>query len=153
MIDAVNASGRIGLGAERFSLAVYIANRPPMPEYQALTKMRSLVKGEVYSIAQQTGNHWRKIFNVYAKFLYALKWSNSHNGWRQYRDLFLLQGDTKEALLFSKPNFDFDCIHIIAGKTYAAELNMPFSIDWQDAFFAINKSKRVIVCPILIIDS
>lgn len=137
----------VGLGESSFSLAVYIANRPPLPEYHALTNMRPLINGEIYSIAQQTGNHWRKIFNVYAKFLEALNWTNSDGDWRRYRDLFLLQEGVQEALLFSEPNFNTPIIHIIAGKTYAAELNMPFTLDWQDEFFAVNRDERVIVCP------
>ncbi len=64
----------VGLGTSclQACIRVYIANRPPMEPYEHLENVKALTQGEIQQIAQQTGNHWRKIFNVYAKFLYSL---------------------------------------------------------------------------------
>lgn len=50
--------------------------------------------------------------------------------------------------MFSAPQFESDknAIHIIAGKTYAAQLALP-PLVWLDAYFAVNKEQRVIVAP------
>jgi hypothetical protein len=37
-------------------------------------------------------------------------------------------------------------IHVIAGKTYAAQLDLPPLI-WLDNYFAVNKEFRIIVAP------
>lgn len=108
--------------------------------------------GELAHIVKHTSNHWRKVFNVYAKLLFDWYQSQSRkdlpNTWQAYRDLALFQPHSQEALLFSPPQFDRDehSFHIIAGKTYAANLNLPPLI-WLDAYFAINKEYRLIVSP------
>lgn len=121
----------IGLGSQSSSINFYIANRPPIDDYQSMNELRSLAMGELAHIVKHTSNHWRKAFNVYAKLLfdwYQLQGRNDlPDTWQTYRDLELFQSQSKEALLFSAPQFDKDnpSIHIVAGKTYAAHLNLP----------------------------
>lgn len=155
-----------GLGGKHYNLAIYIANRPPLKEYQALDHLRALEPGELHHIVSQCSNHWRKVFNVYAKFLLCLQSAQrdasreraiptpSHDRlisrWQDYRDSQLLQHDSREALLFSPPNFKQpNMVHIIAGKTYANQLDLDCSLEWLDNHFALNKRHRVIVCPYL----
>ena len=155
-----NVSAVVGFGGQEFDVAIYIANRPMFDHYATLNYLQPLQLGEAAFIVAHTSNHWRKIFNVYAKFIVALKGENNCGGnWQFYRDNYLLQPQGNEALLFSRPDFSSPIfasqkypsklVHIIAGKSYAHSLQLPFSLDWQDTYFAINKEHRVIVCPYL----
>lgn len=142
----------IGLGSHKSTILFYIANRPPIDDYPEMNKLRGLAMGELTHIVKHTSNHWRKAFNVYAKLLfdwYSLgQQKDLPASWQEYRDQELFQAHAQEALLFSHPQFDGDksTIHIIAGKTYAAQLALPPLI-WLDNYFAINKEQRVIVAP------
>jgi len=146
-----------GFGDCNFNFAVYIANQPNMFEYQNLTSVNPLVTGEINSINQACGNGWRKVFNVYAKLLYALNssyytFSKSAQTWQQYRDHYLLQQHSKTALLFSPPELSrSDVVHIICGKTYAKQLlaseKIQASLIWLDDEFAIDYANKLIVCP------
>ncbi len=117
-----------------------------------MDSLRGLAAGEIDHIVKNTSNHWRKAFNVYAKLLFD--WHHEKNrkdlsaSWQEYRDEKLFRAQSQEALLFSKPELDSETqsIHIIAGKTYAATLNLPPLI-WLDSHFAINKKHRLIVAP------
>ncbi len=151
----------VGMPCEPTCVRVYIANRPPMDSYQELECLRPLSPGEVYDIAQHTGNHWRKIFNVYAKFLFG--WyssqkelaSNLHNAgrWQDFRDDTLLQAHSQSMLLFCVPDFEKHPadIHIIMGKQYAAQLGFDRDISQEltllDRDFAICARKNLIICP------
>lgn len=142
----------IGFGACDAPIKIYIANRPQLDDYPRTKELRGLAAGEIAHIAKNTSNHWRKVFNVYAKFLFDWHLLQGINDlpstWQEYREQELFQAHSQEALLFSspaldKPNAD---IHIIAGKTYAASLKLP-SLIWLDAHFAINSEHRLIVAP------
>lgn len=142
----------IGLGSTHSSINFYIANRPPLDDYPAMNNLRSLAVGELAHIVIHTSNHWRKVFNVYAKLLFD--WYSMQQrtdlpaSWQAYRDTELFQSHAHEALLFNPPNFEVNssAIHIVAGKTYAANLPLPPLI-WLDNQFAINKEQRLIVAP------
>ncbi|MDO8342290.1 MAG: hypothetical protein Q7T48_03750 [Cellvibrio sp.] len=141
-----------GLGSSNSRVNFYIANRPPIDDYPVMNELRGLAMGELAHIVKHTSNHWRKAFNVYAKLLfdwYQLQGRNDlPDTWQNYRDLELFQSHSKEALLFNAPQFDRDhtTIHIIAGKTYAAHLDLP-ALVWLDPYFAINKEFHLIVAP------
>lgn len=142
----------IGFGSKESSINFYIANRPPIGDYSSMNELRSLAPGELAHIVQHTSNHWRKAFNVYAKLLFDWFSLNQRKNlppsWQEYRDSELFQLQSQEALLFSAPELDKNnnAIHIIAGKTYAASLDLP-SLVWLDQYFAINKEHRLIVAP------
>ena len=142
----------IGLGSPKSTINFYIANRPPIDDYPVMNDLRGLAMGELAHIVKHTSNHWRKVFNVYAKLLFDRHQLQGRTDlpdtWQAYRDLELFQSHSTEALLFSAPRLDEDspCIHIIAGKTYAAHLNLP-PLVWLDSYFAINKEFRLIVAP------
>ena len=142
-----------GLGDPSNSLIdVYIANRPPLDEYASIDGVQPMVPSEVYTIAQLTGNHWRKIFNVYAKFIFELWNLEAFQDWQSYRDQQLLQKDSKVRLLFSEPAFDNEnTINIIMGKQYAEKLGLS-ELDNEgmvrlDKDFAIDRKRNLIVCP------
>jgi hypothetical protein len=147
-----------GFGCNNFNFAVYIANKPNMREYQDITQVSPLNKGEIHAIGQACGNGWRKVFNVYAKLLYALNtkdfaYSSLAPSWQMYRDNYLFQTNSKTALLFSPPqlNENTDTLHIICGKTYAKQLiasdKLKTHLVWLDDEFAIDTSQKLIICP------
>jgi hypothetical protein len=148
----------IGLGCTNFIIAVYIANKPNMAEYQQLKSITPITKDEITTINNACGNGWRKVFNVYAKLLYALDkkhffFSKFAPTWQKYRDSFLLQPNSKVALLFSppQPTSNKEGLHIICGKTYAKHLlatrQLTANFIWLDDEFAIDKTQNLIVCP------
>ncbi len=144
-----------GIGDADFDMAIYIANRPPLEEYQKLQGMRPLMSGEIQHIGQQTSNHWRKIFNVYAKLIFQMN-SHGFKSWQDYRDNRLLQADSKTALLFSPLDVSHrsEAIRLVAGKTHAVGLGLDIQAmeraqaDFSNDF-AWDKVGRVIVTPYL----
>lgn len=145
-----------GFGDEQALIRVYVAKRPPMQEYAYLPAMQPLLQGEIALINQACGNGWRKLFNVYAKLLFALPASfgflQQASSWQAYRDSVLLQASSNTALLFSPPPLtpNSDALHIIAGRTYAKALvaaGLPLQLNWLNAEFAIDNHNRVLVCP------
>lgn len=143
----------VGLGSVKPEIRFYIANRPMIDHYPKLNHVQPLATGEISHITKHTSNHWRKVFNVYAKFLFdwhlLQKRANMPGSWQEYRDRELFQAYSCEALLFSAPDFsrtESNHFHIIAGKTYAAALQLPPLI-WLDTHFAINKEYRLILSP------
>lgn len=146
----------VGFGTEESPIKIYIANRPPIDDYPRMNELRGLVPGEIDHIVRHTSNHWRKVFNVYAKFLFD--WENSRetatggtdlpDTWQTYRDTRLFQPASIAALLFSTPQVHakHSTFHLVAGKTYAATLDLP-PLTWLDNHFAINENHRVIVTP------
>ena len=157
----------VGFGCKHYQIAVYIANKPPIEQYQQLTALTPLITGELTAIGQQCGNGWRKVFNVYAKLLYALdrqqfNFSSLAPTWQQYRDNFLLQPHSNTALLFSAPivtqslkslqkSNNKKAVHLIMGRTYAksllAQKRLVSELVWLNDEFAIDRAQRVIVCP------
>ncbi len=147
----------IGFGDKQPQVAVYIANRPPMDEFSQLDLLRPLVVGQINVINQTCGNGWRKVFNVFAKVLFALpsehySFAKQATSWQSYRDNSLLQASSKTALLFSPPNLQGNnCLHIIAVRIHAKALlqqgMLNAQLHWLDDEFAIDKANKLIVCP------
>ncbi|MBN7825164.1 hypothetical protein J0A66_08035 [Bowmanella dokdonensis] len=146
----------VGLGDTEPQLAVYIANRPGLTEYQALAAQRPLLAGEIACIGQACGNGWRKVFNVYAKLLFALRAAGldlvrSQQRWQHYRDHRLLQQGSGTALQFSAPMLGFSRprIQIICGRTYANLLDEQhgLGLQWLDRQFAVQPTFGLFVCP------
>ena len=129
-----------------------------MLEYQRLDEVMPLVDSEINVINRACGNGWRKVFNVYAKLLYALDkrhfdYSDKAPTWQNYRDRYLLQAQSKTALLFSTPKLmqGRDVVHIICGKGHAKALinsgKLIASLVWLDDEFAIDSENKLIICP------
>ncbi|WP_196139024.1 hypothetical protein [Aliikangiella sp. G2MR2-5] len=136
----------IGLGNSHANIVVCIGNRPPLDEYQQLDSLRPMRNGEIKSIADRTGNHWRKIFNCFAKFAFDLEPEN-FACWQDLRDESLLQKDSNYALLFSQPDWNTDSqIRVICGKQYFFD-SIGGNIEWVDEFFAVDKKRKLIVSP------
>jgi len=140
----------IGLGNSNAQLGVYIENIPNLPEYLQLDCCQPLKKHEIFSIVEQTGNHWRKIFNVYAKLIFELSDPN-YDTWQNFRDNELLQQHSNQKLIFTPPVLDAKPIkkqiHLVLGKTYASKLALSEKCQWLSAEFAINTEHRLIISP------
>ena len=147
----------VGFGDAGARVNVYIANRPPMAEYAGLQAVQALQGGEIDLINHSCGNGWRKVFNVYAKLLFALdknqfSFSQQAQSWQQYRDIQLLQAASKTALLFSLPQLQnpSSAVHIIAGRTHAKAMlqaGLTAQFNWLTSEFAIDQHQRLLVCP------
>ena len=144
-----------GLGSKQALIKVYIQNRPPLDNYIQLNHLQSIEPGEIEHINRETGNHWRKIFNCYAKLIFALG-ATKEKSWQKFRDQELLQRDSNTQLLFSPPTFcEQHATRIICGKTYFLTLTDHLDslldkkplVNWIDPYFAINQEANLIVCP------
>lgn len=146
-----------GFGDATAGIRVYIANRPPMAEYADLVTIQPLHSGETELINRACGNGWRKVFNVYAKLLFALDtklfaFTQQAATWQQYREQCLLQAGSNTALVFSTPDLQpaKETVHIIAGRTHAKallEAGLAVQFSWLNNEFAVDKHNRVLVCP------
>lgn len=122
----MTAQVSVGLGDLPSKLMVCIGKRPPLQEFESLVNCRPLQMGEISHIAAQTGNHWRKIFNIYAKLMFELQ-PQGQVTWQEYRDTQLLQAGSQTALLFSDPKdlmAQNNSVVLISGKTYAQALGL-----------------------------
>jgi hypothetical protein len=148
-------------------IKVYLANRPPLAEYHNTKVIDHLPVGEIKRIATEAGNHWRKIFNVYAKLVYCLAEKtanpvlNQYCSWQAYRDQSLLQQGSDTELHFDSSatstesntaSSNNSVVHILMGKAFSERLlaNAPQEcerVEWLDNDFAINRTLKIIVCP------
>ncbi|WP_299074559.1 hypothetical protein [uncultured Paraglaciecola sp.] len=149
---------QFGLGDPNAQFNVYIGNYPSISEYSNLDLTKPLSAGEIHSIGQACGNGWRKVFNVYAKLVFALNAENivalqGAQSWQEYRDHTLLQSLSNTNLLFSPPQLidvkssNSHSVYIVMGKTYAKSLNLPCTLHWLDHEFALNTHLKLLVCP------
>lgn len=151
------SSSQYGFGDAEAQCNVYIANVPPMAEYADMQALQPLQRGEIELINRACGNGWRKVFNVYAKLLFALdarqfSFTKQANSWQLFRDQYLLQAQSNTALWFSAPRLNGDSrkIHIIAGRTYAKALldaGLSAQLNWLNNEFAVDSYHRLLVCP------
>lgn len=143
----------IGIGDKQYRFAVYIGNRPPLDKYLKRSTLVPAKPGEIATIASETGNHWRKIFNLYAKLGYMLDTQN-YVSWQAYRDDYLLSDNSGQALLFDKHIVieEKGIICLICGKSHAEVLlqdNPVVRMGMQkaDDDFSINTQTRTIITP------
>lgn len=148
-----------GLGEQQAVFNVHLANKPPIASYENRRSIKACTRGEIKTIGELAGNHWRKIFNVYSKLLYALdlpQWQE-YETWQTLRDNGLLQKGSDTALIWNtaearftealkaKPNKDR--LTLVTGKSYAEALGLSEKLVWIDQDFALLKSSNLIVSP------
>lgn len=155
----------IGIGDTNSQFIVYIGNRPDYGDLNHLTSVRPIKDGEIADIGVKCGNGWRKVFNVYAKLVFALNASMHFvgladenqtgviapvNRWQAWRDVCLLKEHSNSLMLFSKPDLatkDSDVLRIVMGKGWAKECGLEPVLHWLNNDFAISKKHNLIVCP------
>ncbi len=141
----------VGLGDPQATLRVYLANRPSLEPFAYPGDVMPLADGDIAQINSHEGNHWRKVFNVLAKFLYELKFNGTEDfsRWQDYRDTLMLQPGSQVALCYGVPRYEAPGSQIILmGKQFAEECGFfkTNGAKWLDSRFAINDA-GVIVCP------
>lgn len=147
-------------------IKVYLANRPPLIAFDEVDGLSVLKKGDIEHIVKETGNHWRKIFNVYAKLIFALalkvdcKKVAGFTSWQQYRDELLLQQGSETELLFypkeqqereyfmkSFTEIESESLRIIMGKSFSSKVLGAHRLEWVDDDFAYDVKTGVWICP------
>ncbi len=148
----------IFIGDNNSKVRVYMGNRPSYCFSGINSGYTPLQQGNIHDIGQKCGNGWRKVFNVYAKIMFALPKSISpiksdYNCWQDYREAELLQKDSNTALMFDVsgtativPQSPNDLI-IVMGKTYANKVTTAKHLTWLNDEFAIDPERRLIVTP------
>lgn len=146
-----------GFGDANAKFRVYLATPPPMDAYQQLTRIQPLQAGDIDQIYRHCGNGWRKIFNVYAKLLFALPTSHFSfavlaSSWQQFRDQQLLHANSGTALCFDSPSLtdDTKTMHLIAGRTLAKQLlaqGLQANLQWLSSEFAVDPARQLLVTP------
>ena len=139
-----------GLGDSQALFNVYIANRPSLAPFDAPETVIPVDGSNIKALGDACGNGWRKVFNVYAKLLYAMDFGGIQQRfrtWQHYRDEELLQIDSGTALIYSPPSFNRDGLTLIMGKQYARSLPFADKLTWLDEQFAVCPPAGVVVCP------
>lgn len=137
----------IGIGDQPARLIVYAPHRPPLAGYQQLNHLRPCQAGELAALVEATGNHWRKILNLYAKLLHRLEPFEAR--WQDCRDQRLLQPGSATALMFSSPLWPQpNAWHLVMGKTYAADCALEALPDLREyGAFRWSPTQRLILTP------
>jgi hypothetical protein len=139
----------IGLGDAQAKLTVCIGNRPDVDFCHSMATVQPMIRGQLTSIVTKTGNHWRKIFNIYAKLIHQLE-NTPFSTWQDYRDEKLLTKNCGHALLFSDV---ISCREktsgtiIVSGKTYAEAQGVMDDCMQIDESFYLNTTQKIIVTP------
>jgi hypothetical protein len=139
----------LGFGDAQAKLMVCIGNRPDVESCRTMTGVQPIIKDQLASIVAETGNHWRKIFNIYAKLLHQLE-NTSFATWQDYRDEKLLMKNCGHAMIFSDV---ISCREktsgtiIVSGKTYAEAQGVMEGCVQIDESFYLNKAQKIIVAP------
>jgi hypothetical protein len=121
------ASSEHFLGAQGAGVVLYIENSPMVPKDMDVNESVS-----ISMLMDLNGNHWRKIFTIFAKLV------TPYENWREYRDSCLLT--EKEAICFSGQLQDNAQVHIISGKSCWER--MGFDID---EFTPLDSQQRLLV--------
>ena len=147
----------VGFGVSDAQFQVLLSAPPPMAAFAHLTTLIPLKTGDIAHIGKECGNGWRKIFNVYAKLLFALptgcfNFSTQAHSWQQFRDEMLLQTKSNTALLFSPPRLcqSQTSIQLIAGRTLAKSYQnqgLALQLHWLTPEFAVDLQHKVLVTP------
>ena len=106
-------------------IILYLPTKPPLEHYKNKRGLKNLKPLEVSSIISETGNHWRKIFSIYAKIGLHFN-AKEVKTWQEYRDTVLLTKDGMEQISFSSKLdlADDNKIHLISGKNTAEKFDL-----------------------------
>lgn len=115
--------------AQPVPITVYTANRPPVQPFEQPNGVVPLADADIAYIAQMTGNHWRKVFNVYAKLMHCA--FPFYDAWQTYREHCLLQVRSGTRLLFGSRDMSElsqwdEGLHLIMGKQHAEDCGLQF---------------------------
>lgn len=111
--------GKVSTKEDKYLLQLYIPHRPTMAEYENLQDIQPINNGDIDKIIIACGNHWRKIFVIFAKIASAI--DDRELSWKTYLAEHLLQDSGSERLVFCEDLQFLDkepasVIHIFSGK-------------------------------------
>lgn len=145
-----------GLGNPQGPIHVYIQHRPSFLLPGGEGEVVGINGDIIQQINAACGNGWRKVFNVYAKWVFQLDQqlsdqqitvsSHSTLSWQQYRDSNLLTHTGVTALLFTPPA-SRAAINIVMGKTYAKSMGLTDKAQWIRRDFGIIDYQQMIITP------
>lgn len=152
----MQVSNVAGFGNPNGAIHVYIQNRPQFFVPGAEEGVVG-VNGEIIQqINTSCGNGWRKVFNVYAKWVFDLyQQLPAHQTllarqdcvtWQQYRERELLTYSGDTALLFS-PLATQAPVNIVMGRTYAKSLGLTDAAQWIQHDFGVIERQQIIITP------
>jgi hypothetical protein len=95
-------------------ITLYIPNRPNLEQYIKKRGLKNLKMNEISFIISECGNHWRKIFSIYAKICFHF--NPVTDSWQDYRDTILLTKKCIASISFSKKVIQDSTIVILSGK-------------------------------------
>ncbi|ROS04805.1 hypothetical protein EDC56_0318 [Sinobacterium caligoides] len=134
-------------GDKTADIRLYIANAPKIDLCKDGHSLRAISPNEITNIVSLTGNHWRKIFNIYAKLLYQLD-SQHFDSWQDLRERQLLQQGSRQQLFCAHKKLQpYAKLEIVCGKQYARQLIDDAQLNWLDNDFAQHKQRPLIVTP------
>lgn len=124
-------------------LILYMDKEPPFEDFEEFTPFTHHHLAQVMA----SGNHWRKIINIFAKLAFGFKGMGC-SSWQEYRDRFLLR-DSGELILVNRTNLiDDDGIHLICGKKQFDSMNLGEGVlQSLDAEGKVRVRDRVIQTP------
>ena len=130
---------------------VWCEHCPLMAPYDEIEDTLPVVAGDLLAIGHFTGNHWRKIFNVYAKSVFSI-YQGQASTWQQYRDNELLQKNSGTRLIWQSRDFlggPPQVLHWVMGKQYASQLGLePRSGTRRvNNDFAVNHELNCVITP------
>lgn len=136
-----------GLGDPNARLILYAPHRPALEPYASLAQLQPLAPCELAALVTATGNHWRKIFNLYAKLLHRL--SPLEASWQACREQRLLQTGSATALHFSPPAaLGSRALHLVMGKAHAEAWGLDAVPDLvSHGSFRYSTEQRLILTP------
>jgi hypothetical protein len=130
-------------------IILYLPNKPDVDLYKSKRQLKNLGVGEIQEIITATGNHWRKIFSIYAKISFGLT-SFPVKTWQEYRDTVLLTKSGIELITFSRKilsKTDGD-IHVLSGKNHCLQFDLPLEkFKNLDVDGKILKYKNIYLTP------
>lgn len=151
---------RYALGDANARINVYIEKAPPFEEVMGFAPTSDMTyplhTGDIQKFGAIGGNGWRKVFNVYAKWLFSLNAhmrciENPETSWQSFRDNSLLRENSSTRLLFGQwafpPNEPDTGIHVIAGRIHATKMGIAAQCIWIDHEFARHPTRPIVICP------
>lgn len=121
-----------GIGAKRPALILYLPHRPEAIVLSGTGEYGSVNSLGVRTFLADCDNHWRKIFNCYAKIAFAL-FGRDFLTWQDYRDNRLLTEQSLELMVFPdskgslrEHTLGSSRISIISGIATARKMSLDF---------------------------
>jgi len=117
-------------------LILYIDKAPP---FEGFEEFKTFSRSDLTQV-MESGNHWRKIINIFAKLAFGLN-SKDCGSWQEYRDRYLLRDGDEIILVNHQTLIEDSGIHLICGK------NQFESMDLEEAAFqSLDTEGKVRVC-------